>query len=327
MVRLFSAVVLSIMAAFSSPQALAQPYPAKAVRLIVAAAPGGTSDILGRLLAQRLTERLGQPFVVENRGGGAGSLAAAAVAAAPADGYTLMVSNSQMIVQAAAFGASSAAKLGYDPIKDFSPIALMAWGPVVLGVHAAFPAKSVSDLIALVRANPGKYNFSSCGNGTPLHLAGELFNLNAKTDLAHVAYRGCAPAMVDAISGQVPIFFTVLNNALPFEKSGKVRLLGVASLKRLPGYPDLPTISEANLPGFDASPWFGVLGPASVPGEVVHKLGAEVTAVVRSSEFNDRLRGMFMIPATATPEELSEIMRNESARWTRVVREAKIKIN
>lgn len=327
MVRMFTALALCIAAALSAPDALAQVYPAKAVRLIVAAAPGGTSDILGRLLAQRLTERLGQPFVIENRGGGAGSLAAAAVSAAPADGYTLMVSNSQMIVQAAAFGSGAAAKLGYDPIKDFSPIALMAWGPVVLGVHASFPAKSVGELVALVRANPGKYNFSSCGNGTPLHLAGELLNLNAKIDLAHVAYRGCAPAMVDAISGQVPIFFTVLNNALPFEKSGKVRLLGVASLKRLPGYPDLPTISEADLPGFDASPWFGVLGPASVPADVVHKLGKEVTAAVQSSEFNDKLRAMFMIPATASPEEFSEIMRTESARWTRVVREARIRIN
>lgn len=327
MVRMLAALVLCTMAAFAAPHATAQVYPAKAVRLIVAAAPGGTSDILGRLLALRLTERLGQPFVVENRGGGAGSLAAAAVAASPADGYTLMVSNSQMIVQAAAFGSSATAKLGYDPIKDFTPIGLMAWGPVVLGVHAAFPAKSVGELVALVRANPGKYNFSSCGNGTPLHLAGELLNLNAKIDLAHIAYRGCAPAMVDAVSGQVPIFFTVLNNALPFEKSGKVRLLGVASEKRLPGYPNLPTISEANLPGFDASPWFGVLGPASLPAEIVGRLGAEITAVAQSPEFTEKLRGMFMVPATATPAQFAGIMRNESARWTRVVREAKIKID
>jgi tripartite-type tricarboxylate transporter receptor subunit TctC len=305
--------------------ASAQAYPAKPVRLIVAAAPGGTSDVIGRMLALRLGERLGQPFVAENRGGGAGSLAAVAVAGAAADGYTLMISNSQMIVQAAAFG--STAKLGYDPLKDFSPVALVAWGPVVLGVNSSFPAHSVSELIAVVKANPGKYAFASCGNGTPLHLAGELFNLNAKIDLAHIPYRGCAPAMVDAASGQVPIFFTVLNNALPFEKSGKVRLLGVASSKRLAGYPNLPTISEYDMPGFDASPWFGILGPAGMPKEIVASLAAAITAEASSADFVAKLRGMQMEPASATPAEFAEIMRAESARWSRVIREAHIKID
>lgn len=316
--------VLTIGAASAS---LAETYPDKPIHLIAAAAPGGSLDILARLLSQQLAGELGQPIVVENRAGGAGSVAATAVASAPKDGYTLMLSASQMVAQAAAFAAGSTAKLPYDPIRDFAPIALIGYGPIVLGVSASYPAKSTGELIALVRANPGKYSFSSCGNGSPQHLAGELFNLSAKTDLGHVPYRGCAPAMTDAVSGAVPVFFTVINNALPFVKTGKVRLLGVATLKRLPSYPDLPTIAEAGLPGFDASPWFGVLGPAGLPPQVVSKLSTSINATLAAPEVNQRLRGMLMEPASATPEEFSRIMRDELERWTRVVREAKIKID
>jgi tripartite-type tricarboxylate transporter receptor subunit TctC len=305
----------------------AQSYPAKPVRIIAAAAPGGSIDILARLLSQPLAASLGQPIIVENRAGGAGSLAATATASAPKDGYTLMLSASQMVAQAAAFAAGSEAKIAYDPIRDFSPIALIGYGPIVLGVSSPFPANSVGELITQVRANPGKYSFSSCGNGSPQHLAGELFNLSAKTDLAHVPYRGCAPAMTDAVSGAVAVFFTVINNAMPFVKSGKLRLLGVATLKRLPSYPELPTIAEAGLPGFDASPWFGVLGPAGLPEEIVSRLSGAINAAVNSPPVNEKLRAMMMEPATATPDQFSRIMRDELERWTRVVREAKIKID
>src|SRR5437016_11389631 len=201
---------------------LAQAYPTKAVRMVIAAAPGGSTDVLGRVFAQRLSERMGQPFVPENRGGGGGAVAAEYVAKSTPDGYTILMSNDQLVISAAA-----GAKVPYDPFKDFTPIAVMARGPVVLGVHPAFPAKSVPELIALAKANRGKYAFSSCGNGTVLHLAGELLNLQAGIDLVHVPYRGCAPAMTDAVAGQVPIFFTVLGNAAAFERNGKVRLLGV----------------------------------------------------------------------------------------------------
>jgi tripartite-type tricarboxylate transporter receptor subunit TctC len=306
---------------------VAEDYPAKPIRMIAAAAPGGSLDILARLLSQHLGAVLDQPIVVENRAGGAGSLAATAVAAAPKDGYTLMLSASQMVAQAAAFRAGSSSQIAYDPIRDFSPIALIGYGPIVLGVNSAFPANSVGELVALVRANPGKYSFSSCGNGSPQHLAGELLNLSAKIDLAHVAYRGCAPAVIDAVSGTVPIFLTVINNALPFVKGGKLRLLGVATLKRLPGYPDLPTIAESGLPGFDASPWFGVLGPAGLPHEVIAKLNTSINAVMSKPEVNEKLRAMMMEPAAGTPEQFSKIMRDELERWTRVVREAKIKID
>ena len=320
----FTAAVLSLVAA---ALASAQTYPTKPVHLIVAAAAGGSTDILGRLISARLGERLGQPFVVENRGGGGGSVAADFVSKQPADGYTLMMTNDQLVVQAATATASPSSKFNYDAIKDFTPIGILGRGPVVLGVHPSVPAKTVKELVALVKSQPKKWAFSSCGNGTVLHLAGELLNLAAGIDMAHVAYRGCTPAMLDAVSGQVPIFFTVLNNAVQFEKSGKVRVLGVASLTRLASMPNLPTIAESGFPGYDAYPWFGVVGPAGMPRDVVALLSSELAAAVGAPEMNKRLRGMFMEPATATPEAFAELMRSDLARWSRVVRDAKIHVD
>jgi len=308
-------------AALAQTASSAQPYPSKPVRLVVAAAPGGSTDVLGRVLAQRLTERLGQPFVPENRGGAGGVVAADFVSKSAADGTTLLMTNDQLVVQAA-----SASKLPYDPLRDFAPVAVAARGPVVLGVHASFPAKSVAELVALARAQPGKFAFSSCGNGTVLHLAGELLNLSAGTDLAHVPYRGCAPAMADSVSGQVPIFFTVLGNAAQHAKSGKVRLLGVASLQRLASYPDLPTIAEAGFPGYDAFPWFGVVAPAGTPREIVARLASEIMTAVGVPEVGERIRAFSLEPVAIGPEGFAALMKSDFERWSRVVREAKIKV-
>lgn len=325
--RLVASVAVLAAACAGIGASHAQDYPTKPVRMVAAAAPGGSIDILARLLSQHLGMSLGQPIVVENRAGGAGSVAATAVAAAPKDGYTLMLSASQMVAQAAAFSVNSPGQMPYDPMRDFVPIALIGYGPIVLGVNTNMPVHSIAELIALVRANRGKYSYSSCGSGSPQHLAGELFNLTAKTDLAHVPYKGCAPAMIDAVSGTVPVFFTVINNAVPFVKSGKLRLLGVATPKRLPSYPDLPTIAESGLGDFDASPWFGVLGPAGLPREVVTKLNGAINAAIRSPEISEKLRSMMMEPATGTPEDFSRIMADGLERWTRVVREAHIRLN
>lgn len=321
MMKAFAAF-LGAAAVCISQAALAQGYPAKPVRFIVAAAPGGSTDVLGRLLAIRLGERLNQPFVTENRGGAAGSIAAEAVAKSAPDGYTLIVTNDQLVVQ-----ASFASHLAYDPIADFAPIGIMARGPVVLGVNPSVPAHSVKELVALVKAHPGKYAFSSCGNGTVLHLAGELLNLQAGIDLAHIAYKGCAPAIADVVSGQVPVFFTVLGNAVPFEKSGKVRLLGVASLQRLKSFPDLPTIAEAGFQGYDAYPWFGVLAPAHTPRDIVTKLAGEIASAVEAPNLNERIRSYYLEPTTATPEAFAEIMKSDFARWKRVVRQAKLHLD
>ena len=301
--------------------ASAQTYPNRPVRLVIAAAPGGSTDVLGRVFAQRLAERVGQPFVPENRGGGAGAVAAEFVARSPPDGYTLLMSNDQLVISAAA-----GAKVSYDPFKDFTPIAVMARGPVVIGVHPAFPAKSLSDLISLAKANPGKYAFSSCGNGTILHLAGELLKLQAGIDLTHVPYRGCNPAMADAVSGQVPVFFTVLGNAASFERGAKVRLLAVATQQRIALYPDLPTIAESGFPGYDAYPWFGMLAPAGTPRELVSRLAAEITVAVTAPEISERIRAFSLEPTPLGPDGLAELMKSDFDKWSRVVREAKIKV-
>jgi tripartite-type tricarboxylate transporter receptor subunit TctC len=314
------ALLFALLAAHLGAQA--QPYPQRAVRLVIAAAPGGSTDVLGRVFAQRLSERMGQPFVPENRGGGAGAVAAEFVARSSPDGYTLLMSNDQLVISPAA-----GAKVPYDAFKDFAPIAVMARGPVVLGVHPAFPAKSVAELVALAKANPGKHAFSSCGNGTILHLAGALLNLQAGIDLTHVPYRGCNPAMTDAVSGQVPVFFTVLGNAAAFERGGKVRLLGVASLSRLATHPDLPTIAESGFPGYDAFPWFGVLAPAGTPREIISRLAAEVMAAVPMPEISERIRAFSLEPTPLGPEALAELMKSDFDKWSRVVREAKIKVD
>jgi tripartite-type tricarboxylate transporter receptor subunit TctC len=299
----------------------AQGYPTRAVHLVIAAAPGGSTDVMGRVFAQRLAERLGQPFVPENRGGGGGAVAAEYVAKSAPGGYTILMSNDQIVISVAA-----GAKVQYDPFKEFTPIAVMARGPVVVGVHPAFPAKSLGELIALAKQNPGRYAFSSCGNGTVLHLAGELLNLQAGIDLTHVPYRGCAPAMADAVAGQVPIFFTVLGNAAQFERNGKVRLLAVATLQRIVSYPNLPTIAESGFPGYDATPWFGLLAPAGTPRDIVQRLAGEVTAAVEVPEVAERIRSFSLEPTPLGPDAFGQLMRSDFDKWQRVVREAKIKV-
>ncbi len=311
-----AAATAALAAVFATAQA--QQWPTKPVHLIVAAAPGGGTDVVGRIVAQRLTERFGQPFVVDNRGGAGGGVAAEFLSKSAPDGYTLMMTNDQLTVGA------TFQKVAYDVLKDFSPIALVGRTAIVLGVNPSLPVHSVSELVALVRANPGKYSFSSCGNGTPLHLAGEMLNLSAKIDLAHVPYRGCAPPLSDAISGQVPIFFNMIGNSLPYAKTGKVRLLASASAERLQSQPQLPTIAEAGFPGYEAYPWYGILGPAAMPKDLVTRLNSEITAIVGIPEVTEKLKSLYFDPITATPEAFADIMRGDVARWSRVVREAHI---
>ena len=315
--RLAFAVLLATFAC-----AQAQTYPNRPVRMVIAAAPGGSTDVLGRVFAQRLSERMGQPFVPENRGGGGGAVAAEFVAKSAADGYTILMSNDQLVISAAA-----GAKVPYDPFKEFAPVAVVARGPVVVGVHPAFPVKSLPELISLAKANRGKYAFSSCGNGTVLHLAGELLNLQAGIDLTHIPYKGCNPAMADAVSGQVPIFFTVLGNAAAFERSGKVRLLAVATQQRIGSYPNLPTIAESGFPGYDAFPWFGVLAPAGVPRDVISKLSSEITAAVPVPEISERIRAFSLEPTPLGPDGLAQLMKSDYDKWSGVVRDAKIKVD
>jgi tripartite-type tricarboxylate transporter receptor subunit TctC len=314
----FAGLALSAMA-----HAQTQPYPNKPIRMIVAAAPGGGTDIVGRLFAPRLSERLGQPIVVDNRGGSGGALAADMVVKSPPDGYTLLMTNDQLTTQASL--ATFAGTATYDVLKDLVPVGVMGRTAIVLGVHPSLPVNNVQELVKYVRSNPGKLSYSTCGVGTPLHLSGELLKLNAGLDLTHIGYRGCVPALVDVLSGQVPIFFNMIGNTSAHVKSGKIRLIAVATAQRLPGTPALPTISESGFPNFEAFPWYGVLAPAGTPREIVQRLSNEITQAVNQPEIKDRLVQLFFEPTTLTSEEFARVMRADLAQWDRVVREAKIK--
>jgi len=308
-----------MLAALNSTQAQSS-YPNKPVKIIVAAATGGGTDILGRMFAQKLSEKFGQPFVVDNKGGGGGSVAADFVAKSANDGYTLLVTNDQLTV-----GASFNSNLTFDPMRDFAPIGIFGRAPLVMGVNPSVNVNNLDELISLVKANPKKYSFSSCGYGTPLHLAGELLNITAGIDMVHVPYKGCAPALTDVISGQIPIFFNMMNNVSPFAKSGKVKILAVASSKRLASLPNLPTISESGFPNFDAFPWFGMLAPAGTPKSIVNLLSAEIQSLVESKDISDKLKNLSFEPTTTSPEAFTEIMKSDLARWRRVVKEGNLK--
>ena len=295
-------------------------YPNKPVKVIVAAATGGGTDILGRMFAQKLSEKFSQPFVVDNKGGGGGSVAADFVAKSAGDGYTLLVTNDQLTV-----GASFNGNLTYEVMRDFAPVGIFGRSPVVVGVNPGVNANNMDELIALVKANPKKYSFSSCGYGTPLHLAGELLNISAGIDMVHVPYKGCSPALTDVVSGQIPIFFNMMNNVSPFAKSGKVKMLAVASSKRLVSLPNLPTIAESGFPNFDAFPWFGMLAPSSTPRPIVNLLSSEILVLVESQDIREKLKNLSFEPTPTTPEAFTEIMKTDLVRWRRVVKEGNLK--
>ena len=295
-------------------------YPNKPVKVIVAAATGGGTDILGRMFAQKLSEKFSQPFVVDNKGVGGGSVAADFVAKSAGDGYTLLVTNDQLTV-----GASFNGNLTYEVMRDFAPVGIFGRSPVVVGVNPGVNANNMDELIALVKANPKKYSFSSCGYGTPLHLAGELLNISAGIDMVHVPYKGCSPALTDVVSGQIPIFFNMMNNVSPFAKSGKVKMLAVASSKRLVSLPNLPTIAESGFPNFDAFPWFGMLAPSSTPRPIVNLLSSEILALVESQDIREKLKNLSFEPTPTTPEAFTEIMKTDLVRWRRVVKEGNLK--
>ena len=295
-------------------------YPNKPVKVIVAAATGGGTDILGRMFAQKLSEKFSQPFVVDNKGGGGGSVAADFVAKSAGDGFTLLVTNDQLTV-----GASFNGNLTYEVMRDFAPVGIFGRSPVVVGVNPGVNANNMDELIALVKANPKKYSFSSCGYGTPLHLAGELLNISAGIDMVHVPYKGCSPALTDVVSGQIPIFFNMMNNVSPFAKSGKVKMLAVASSKRLVSLPNLPTIAESGFPNFDAFPWFGMLAPSSTPRPIVNLLSSEILALVESQDIREKLKNLSFEPTPTTPEAFTEIMKTDLVRWRRVVKEGNLK--
>ncbi len=316
MLRLVGALAL---AAFALGAA-AQSWPVRPVRLVSQFPPGGGTDIIARQLAPRLAEAFGQQFIVENRAGAAGNIAAEFVAKSPPDGYVILVANNTLVINAA-----MPQKLPFDVIRDFAPIAVVASTPVALAVHPSLPVKAVQELGRLAKAHPGKLTYSSCGTGTAMHLAGELLKQSAKIDMIHVPYKGCGPAVVDGVAGQVPIVFNTITNISAQAKGGRLRILAVASGSRSPVDASIPTIAEAGMKDFDADIWFGFMAPAGTPRDIVNRLNTEFNRIVKSGDVSEKMKTQLFDIRSSTPESFAELIKSDIARWGRVIRDANIK--
>jgi tripartite-type tricarboxylate transporter receptor subunit TctC len=296
---------------------LAQAFPSKPIRLVVPFPPGGPTDIVARPLAQLLGEALKQPVIVENKGGAGGAIAAESVAKSPADGYTLIMAT----VGTHAINASLYRKLPYDPVKDFTPIALVASAPVGVVVNPASGIASVKELIAQAKANPGKLTFGSAGNGTPGHLTGEMFAAAAAVKLTHVPYKGSAPAVTDLLGNQIPLMFDPVQTTLQQVKSGKLRALAISGKTRSPVLPDVPTLEESGLKDFETTAWWAVFAPASLPPDVANLLRSEIEKAVRSEAYKSQLGNLGVQPATE-PVSLVEFQKAEVSKWGKAVRDS-----
>jgi tripartite-type tricarboxylate transporter receptor subunit TctC len=299
--------------------AMAQAYPTRPVRIVVGLAAGGANDILARLMGQWLSERLGQPFVVENRPGAGGNIATEAVVRAPPDGHTLLVSGTNN-----ASNVTLYEKLNFNFIRDIAPVATIVRQPLVMFVNTAVPARTVSEFVAYAKANPGKISMASAGNGTTPHLAGELFKMMAGVDMVHVPYRGGAPALTDLIGGQVQIIFIGAVGTIEYIKSGKLRALAVTTASRSEAFPDIPTIADT-VPGYEASAWFGFCVPKATPPEIVDKLNKEINAGLVDPKMRARLDDLGGGIFPLSPAEFGKLIADETEKWGKVIRAANIK--
>jgi tripartite-type tricarboxylate transporter receptor subunit TctC len=299
----------------------AQNFPVRPIRMLVPTTPGGSVDTLARAIGTRLSERFGQQVVIDNRAGAGGVIAGELTAKAPADGYTLMLGT----VAALAANVSLKKSLPYDPLRDFAPVTLAATQNLILIVTPALPAKNVKDLVALAKARPGQITFASAGSGAGGHLSGELFKLLAGIDLLHIPYKGMAPALVDVISGQVSMSFPSIATALPQIKSGKVRALAVTGAKRSQAAPDVITMQEAGVAGYESATWYGAIAPAATPRPIIAKLNSEIVAILKQPEQRDRLAADGSEPLGSTPEEFGKHLKSEIEKWAKVVKAAGIR--
>jgi len=306
-------------APFGSCNAFAQTYPSRPVRVIVASGPGGQTDTTARLVAAKLTQSLGQPFVVENMGGAGGNVGTAAVARAAPDGYTILAAGSSI-----ATSISLNPKLPYDPQNDFAPISLLNSSPHMLVIHPSVPAQSVNELVALAKANPGKYSYSSAGPGTPAHLAGELFKLAFGVDITHVPFKGGGPGIASTLGGHTSLAVTALPTGVTYVRDGSLRALAMFSSKRASALPGVPTMAEASGQDLPADIVNGFLAPARTPRPIIDSLHREIVKVMAAPDTRERLATMGFDPVASTPEEFATWIRTESVRWGKVVRDAKI---
>jgi tripartite-type tricarboxylate transporter receptor subunit TctC len=313
--RRFLAASAGLALAGLAGTAAADTWPSRPVHIIVPFAPGGPADILARLVGSRLSDTWGQPVVVDNRPGAAGIIGAEVVAKSPPDGYTLLLSNMSDAVSVTLYP-----KLPYDLVRDFKPITPIAMTSFILAVHPSLKANSVAELIALARAEPGKLAFASSGSGTLSHLAGEIMKSMADIDMLHVPYKGQSPATNDVLAGRVPLTFTNTMVGLPFVRSGKLRALAVSPIRRIAVAPDIPTVAESGLPGFDVAPWFGLHAPAGTPDDIVRRVAADVDAALKVPEIAGRLKAMGAEPAAETPQAFDARVRSDIEKWGRAVK-------
>ena len=314
--RLLLAAMAVAAVAHPALAADAAAFPSKPVRLIVPFTPGGSTDILARAIGQKLSESWRQPVVVENRPGAGGAIGMELAAKAPADGTTMVMGHIGTLAANPALYRS----LSYDPVRDFAPVTLVAMVPNVLVVGPAVPSRSVAEFVALAKSRPGKLDYGSGGNGSAAHLAMEYFKLKAGVDLQHVPYKGTAPALTDLLGGQIAVILTGLPPVLQHVKSGKLRILGVASRERLAAFSDIPTIAESGVPGFEATQWYGLLVPAATPKDIVAKIQRDTAAALRDPAVNERLASEGAEPVGNTPEQFGAFIRSEIELWGKVIR-------
>ena len=313
-----SALSAVLLATFALP-AQAQQYPSKPVRIIVPFAPGGGSDFIARFMAQRLTEMLGSQVIVENKPGAGGVLGIEFGVKSPADGYTLTLIASSYTVNPSIY------KLNFDPVTDITPIIQMSQGPLLVVVSPGVPVKTIKELIALARSKPGEVTFASSGQGSVIHLATELFDTMAKIKMNHIPYKGTGPALTDTLAGQTNVFFSSTANAMPHVKAGKLRAVAVTTAKRIPALPDVPTVAESGVPGYDVVLWHGLIGPKGLPRAVVDRINSEVTKSLKLKETAEQLQNDGVAPAGGTPEQFAAQIKKEIGVWKKVAADAGVK--
>jgi tripartite-type tricarboxylate transporter receptor subunit TctC len=317
-----AAMIVALAPGMAVAQSATDAYPARPVRVVVGLAPGGATDIQARLFAQKLSEALGRQFVVENRPGAGGTLAYAQVAKSSPDGYTLLGVTSGFTITPAVYS-----RLPYDPIRDFAPVSLVSQAPFLLVVHPALPVKSVKDLLALARARPGELDCASAGRGSSTHMAFELFRTLGGVTIAHIPYKGTGPALVDAMAGQVHMLFGNVLSTLSQVKAGKLRALAVTTTRRSRALPELPTIAESGVPGYENSTWHGWLAPAGTPPAILNRLNAELVKSAAAADVAARLAPDGGEAVGSTPQAFAQHIGTEIARWRKVVREAGVRID
>ncbi len=296
----------------------AQTYPARAIRIVVPFPPGGTSDILARTIGQKLAAEWGQQVLTDNRPGAAGNIASENVARSKPDGYTLYINT----VGTHAINPAIYAKLAFDPLRDFTPITILVNLPSVLLVHPSVPVKTVKELIALAKKRPAELQYSSAGSGAQPHLTAEMFKTMAGVNLLHVPYKGASPQMIGLLSGEVALTFATAPSGVPYVKNGQLRALGVTSPRRIPALPEVPSIAEAGLPGYEAVGWNGLVGPGAMPAPIVEKIHEAITKIMQLPEIRDRLVGLGADPVLSTPAEFAALIKSELVKWAKVVKDS-----